>query len=208
MWFSDGDVFKVVIQGLVVYAIYYAFWASIIRPGIRRHTGEAALAAGSPPAAPSPPHRRHQRQPSDQQTAAWPAKQPAATGLTRYEEAQRRRRSRTNWRDRVNQQLAAKPLREKLTELLGSMLLAAVFAAIASSRDSAIVEQSVLIRSDGHLCLAHDRRHTRQLGHPRAVEVRRGQARRPGADAHHAHAARRAARPRRLGSRRRPDASR
>ena len=132
MWFSDGDAFKVLIQGLIVYAIYYAFWASVIRPGIRRHTGEAALAAGSPPP-PHPAPTRHHRPSVDQQTAAWsPAKQPAATGLTRYEEAQRRRRSRTNWRDRANQQLAAKPLREKLTELLGSMLLAAVFAAIAA----------------------------------------------------------------------------
>src|SRR6185369_8632223 len=115
----DGDALRVLIKGLVVYAIYYAFWASIIRPSIRRHTGEAALAAGppSPTRPPSPP----QPPPADQLTAAWsPAKQPVATGLTRYEEAQRRRRSRTNWRDRANQQLAAKPLREKLTELLGS----------------------------------------------------------------------------------------
>jgi serine/threonine protein kinase len=135
MKFGEGDLLKIAIQGLIVYAIYYAFWASVIRPGIRRHTGEAALAAGSPPAPPSPP-----RAPSpppapsvDQRTAAWPqAKQAGATGLTRYEEAQRRRRSRTNWRDRVNQQLVAKPLREKLTELLGSMLLAALFSAIAA----------------------------------------------------------------------------
>jgi hypothetical protein len=133
--YGEGDILKVAFQCLVVYAIYYAFWASVIRPSIRRHTGEAALAAGSPPApaaptrAPSPPSA-----PSvDQQTAAWPqAKQPGATGLTRYEEAQRRRRSRTNWRDRANQQLVAKPLREKLTELLGSMLLAALFSAIAA----------------------------------------------------------------------------
>jgi hypothetical protein len=132
MWFSDGNAFKLAIQGLIFYAIYYAFWTTVIRPGIHRHTGEAALAAGSPPAP------RSQAQPSssqspDQQTAAWsPSKQPVATGLTRYEEAQRRRRSRTNWRDRANQQLAAKPLREKLTELLGSMLLAAIFAAVAA----------------------------------------------------------------------------
>jgi serine/threonine protein kinase len=131
MWFSDGDALKVLIKGLFVYAIYYAFWASIIRPGIRRHTGEAALAAGSPP--PSSPPIPPLSQAPDQRTAAWsPTQQPTATGLTRYEEAQRRRRSRSNWRDRVNQQLAAKPLREKLTELLGSMLLAAIFSAVAA----------------------------------------------------------------------------
>jgi serine/threonine protein kinase len=130
LWFSDGDAFRLLIQGLVVYTIYYAFWASIIRPSIRRHTGEAALAAGPqfPPQPPSPPTA-----PADQRTAAWsPGNEPVTTGLTRYEQAQRRRRTRTNWRDRANQQLAAKPLREKLTELLGSMLLAAVFSAIAA----------------------------------------------------------------------------
>ena len=39
---------------------------------------------------------------------------------------------RASWRDRANQELAAKPLREKLSELLGSMLSAAVFAALAA----------------------------------------------------------------------------
>jgi eukaryotic-like serine/threonine-protein kinase len=129
---TEGQALKFLFNGLLIYAIYYAFWASIIRPGIRRHTGEAALSAGSPtpiptrPQPPSPPAAPA----VDQLTAEW--KPPAATGLTRYEEAQRRRRSRTNWRDRANQQLAAKPLREKLTELLGSMLLATAFAAIIS----------------------------------------------------------------------------
>jgi serine/threonine protein kinase len=122
-----------VLKALVFYGIYYVVWALFIRPGIRRQAGEAALATGSPPTIPTRPQAPSP--PSvpavDQLTADW--KQPVATGLTRYEEAQRRRRSRTNWRDRVNQQLVAKPLREKLTELLGSMLLASVFAAIASS---------------------------------------------------------------------------
>ncbi len=130
---SSVSSIGLLVRGTIIYAIYYAFWATIIRPGIRRHTGEAALAAGSPPS--MPPRPQPAPPPStlaaDQLTADW--KQPTATGLTRYEEAQRRRRSRTGWRDRVNQQLATKPLREKLTELLGSMLLAAVFAAIASS---------------------------------------------------------------------------
>src|SRR3954447_7299917 len=42
MWFGEGAVLKNLIQGLIIYAIYYAFWASIIRPSIRRHTGEVA----------------------------------------------------------------------------------------------------------------------------------------------------------------------
>ena len=53
-WFSNGDILRLLVQALIVYGIYYAVWASIIRPGIRRHTGEAALAAGSSPRSHSP----------------------------------------------------------------------------------------------------------------------------------------------------------
>jgi hypothetical protein len=135
MYFSKGDAFNTAVRCFFVYAIYYAVWASLIRPSIRRNAGEAALASGpTARTADAPNPQQYAAQPTHDQTVAWtPNDKPAATGLTRYEQAQRRRRSRTNWRERVNQQLAAKPLREKLTELLGSMLLASVFAAIASS---------------------------------------------------------------------------
>jgi hypothetical protein len=42
------------------------------------------------------------------------------------------RRIRYSWRDRANRELTAKPLREKVSELLGSMLLAAMFASLAA----------------------------------------------------------------------------
>jgi hypothetical protein len=40
---------------------------------------------------------------------------------------------RSNWRERANKQLAAKPQREKFSELLSSMILAAFLAAIAAT---------------------------------------------------------------------------
>ncbi len=120
--------FGLAVQCLFVYGIYYAFWATFFRPKIRRHTGEAGLTAGAPPA-----NTPQSQRAAEQHTAVWaPSNNPSEINAQRADQAQRRRRSRTNWRDRVNQQLATKPLREKLTELLGSMLLAAIFAAVAS----------------------------------------------------------------------------
>jgi hypothetical protein len=133
-WFTHGDALNVAIRCLVVYAIYYAVWASLIRPTIRRHTGEAALTPAPPAGAPDPPKsQQYAAQSPSEQTVAWNSEDKAPTSsISRYEEAQRRRRSRTNWRDRANSRLAAKPMREKITELLGSMLLAAVFAAVGA----------------------------------------------------------------------------
>jgi serine/threonine protein kinase len=133
-WFTNGDAVNVAIRCAVVYAIYYAVWASLIRPSIRRHTGEAGLAPPIPPTPPlSPKPQQYAAQPAVDQTVAWPPTEKAAnSSISRYEESQRRRRARTNWRDRAAAQLAAKPLREKLTELVGSMLLAALFSAIAA----------------------------------------------------------------------------
>jgi hypothetical protein len=70
----------------------------------------------------------------DQNTAAWPPASAASAPVAKKPSAPARRRHvRPSWRDRANQQLAAKSLRDKLSELLGSMLLAALFAAIAAS---------------------------------------------------------------------------
>ena len=44
----------------------------------------------------------------------------------------RERRLRASWRRTRNQELAAKPLRDKFSELFGSMLTAAMFAALAA----------------------------------------------------------------------------
>jgi Protein kinase domain len=113
---------------LICYGVYYLVWAIFIRPGLRLHAAElrnaadevAALAPGSPR--------------SEAMTAAWhpPVEKPASSPADRYAQNVRRRRQRPNWRDRANQELLAKPLRVKWSELLGSMLMAAVVAALAS----------------------------------------------------------------------------
>ena len=131
-WFSDIDAFKVLVQCLVVYGIYYMFWLAIIRPQVRTHlrdtdrVGDVAAATGNAPKTQPTPH-------DPNLTAAFtPASLEAEPSISRYEEAKRRRRSRANWRDRVNQELVAKPLRDKITELVGSMLLTAIFSLLAA----------------------------------------------------------------------------
>jgi hypothetical protein len=107
--------------------VYYLVWASAIRPSARR-----GAVAGSPPAGPGAAAAAANA-PADQQTIAWPVRNanpfsnPAATkgGHTA-------RRRRPNWRDGALREIAAQPLRDKLSELLGSMLLAAMIAAVAA----------------------------------------------------------------------------
>jgi hypothetical protein len=109
------------IQLVIVYGIYYVIWSSFIKPSLRRQ----AAAHGRPgPAAVN--------YPADQKTAAWPVaaerkKSPVAKPSLSG------RRVRASWRERALRELADKPLRNKFQELVGSMLLAAVFAAIAAS---------------------------------------------------------------------------
>ncbi len=112
---------------LVCYGIYYIAWASWIRPGqVRRNAAAAgAYAAGSASA-----HTALWQQASEAVSA--PPAPPALKPVTQPRAVSRPRRPRPNWRDRVNQELAAKPPREKLYELLKSMLLAAVVATVAA----------------------------------------------------------------------------
>jgi hypothetical protein len=128
--FASGRTLDLAIQLLVVYAIYYAIWKAFIRPTLMRNqpaqTGNGGSAATPGAATYRAPRDEHQ-------TAVWaPVAEPAQLAARRTSQAERRRRSRTNWRERANQMLIAKPLRQKLTELTGSMLLAAIFAAIAA----------------------------------------------------------------------------
>ncbi len=122
--------FGLALQFAVIYAIYYACWLAFIRPSIirRQATTSGEPASGEPASAGGQPPR------DAQQTAVWPpARDPSDVAAQRTNQAQRRRRSRTNWRERANAQLVAKPFRTKLTELVGSMLLAALVAWIAAS---------------------------------------------------------------------------
>lgn len=129
----NGNAPTVWMQLLVVYAIYYAVWMAMIRPNMLRMKGRLQTGGTSkltvPPAS-SPAATPHS--PDASQTAVW---SPAAQQDAKSEpltNASRRRRSRATWRELTNQQLAAKPFREKITELVGSMLLAAIFSALAS----------------------------------------------------------------------------
>ena len=109
--------------------IYYLIWVSVIRPSTRRHaspTGERARSRGPSVGC---PRRKH-----DPGLASGGGLQAGDARLALRPDAQqtRQRRLRPSWRDRANQELAAKPLRDKFSELFGSMLVAAVFAALAA----------------------------------------------------------------------------
>lgn len=125
LWFAN-DVFGIGIQLLVLYCIYHVIWTSFIKPGLRRHNATQSRYA-SPTVAPS-------EHPAEQKTAAWPTPaQVAAQAMPVAKPAKPGRRVRPSWRERAHRELAAKPLRDKIQELVGSMLLAAAFAAVASS---------------------------------------------------------------------------
>ncbi|MEX2308325.1 MAG: serine/threonine-protein kinase [Pirellulales bacterium] len=119
-WYSD-TVFSLIIPVLICYFIYHAIWTNWVQPESSGEAASAAAEATAQAAASS----------VDEHTIAWPAKG-AAADAARPNKADRRRRVRPTWRDRAQRELAAKPLREKLSELLGSMLLAAIFAAVAA----------------------------------------------------------------------------
>jgi len=106
-----------------VYCIYYVIWTSFIKPGLRRHGATASV--------PLTPTANGASRGTEQQTAAWPTNAEAkATPIAKPTKSGRR--LRPSWRDRAHRDLAAKPLRDKLQELVGSMLLAAIFAAVAA----------------------------------------------------------------------------
>ncbi|HEX3599742.1 MAG TPA: serine/threonine-protein kinase, partial [Lacipirellulaceae bacterium] len=107
---------------LICYFIYYVIWTSIMK----RQTSSAA----SPPVPPSAPKDVFDAHPNDGRTVAWSPSGAAAASPRPRATQPPIRRLRSTWRDRANQQLAAKPLRQKLAELSGSMLLAAIFSAL------------------------------------------------------------------------------
>jgi hypothetical protein len=125
---------------LMCYGVYYVIWMSFLRPSIKRQmnaSGAASVAAtnfgergraADPVSAQSAP---------DNQTVLWPAPSgaPAAAPAqpVSRKEARAARRRRPNWRDAARRELAAKPLRDKVSELMGSMMLAALICAVAAT---------------------------------------------------------------------------
>jgi hypothetical protein len=121
-----NQVLGLAVPLLICYGVYYIVWTSVIRPSglpnaARKIDDRVAQGLGGQVSRPSAP------------TAAW--KNPlaaAATPASRYANKVRERRMRQNWRERVEQEIAAKPLREKVSELLGAMLKSAMFASLAA----------------------------------------------------------------------------
>jgi hypothetical protein len=111
-------------QILIVYAIYYAIWASFIKPSMKPR------AAGSSPANRAGAANGLDNR-ADLHTAAWPLSEEVKQAAAKPQSP--RRAIRPSWRDRAKTELMAKPMRDKLTEMMGSMLLAAIFAAVASA---------------------------------------------------------------------------
>jgi hypothetical protein len=128
--------FYIVIPTLFCYGVYYIVWINLIRPSVERQSrrmGERVTQFGGPSGAAGerPPA------PSRQEQAAAVAvggeiPSPASSAAERYSQQVRRRRLRASWRDRANRELAEKPLRQKLVELLEAMLVSAVVVILVS----------------------------------------------------------------------------
>ncbi|HEX2476880.1 MAG TPA: serine/threonine-protein kinase, partial [Lacipirellulaceae bacterium] len=129
---------KLVFPVLMCYGVYYVIWLSFLRPSIKRQMGasrvassgdaaygEAASAAGL-----------NKNSAAHNQTILWPppssAPAPMPAKPVSRKEAKAARRRRPNWRDAARRELAAKPLREKVSELMGSMMIAALVCAVAA----------------------------------------------------------------------------
>lgn len=100
---------SIAFTGLFLYCLYYPIWAWVIRPTMR----------APEPAAPS----------SERPTiAAQFASSSGSPQANWHEQAADRKRRRKSWREQALHEVAAKPLRDKASELLGSMLLSGVIS--------------------------------------------------------------------------------
>jgi hypothetical protein len=123
-----GIAMRLAVPVLICYGVYYIVWLSVLRPSIKRQVSPATDDTGT----------RRDTAASDQ-TVAWPARSAPAAPLTpavpisRKEAKAAHRRRRANWRDAARRELAARSMRDKLSELMGSMLLAALVAAVAAT---------------------------------------------------------------------------
>lgn len=111
-----------------IYLFYYIFWSVFVRPVDRRR------------------RRRVQHESTPQQvsseladTQQYPAEQPSETAHPPMSRAERRREAaiqarqlRTNWKEAVHKQLAAKPMRQRVSELLTAMVLSGILCMFLS----------------------------------------------------------------------------
>jgi hypothetical protein len=122
VWAADLAL-ALAIPAAVCYGVYYLIWASVIRPSMSRHAKQHARGKVA---------SRNAASHVEAATADWRSTEQPMSPAARYAHQVRRRRLRPSWRERASVTLAAKPLRDKLTELSGSMLLAALFASLAA----------------------------------------------------------------------------
>jgi len=113
---------------LICYWIYYAVWSS----AAHRNTTPSPAPRKLQPLGPVPASAAVGGLPNSVQPA--PARPVTSEELAATPQISKsdRRRARVSWRDHVGKDLAAKPLREKVSELVGSMLLAAMFSALSA----------------------------------------------------------------------------
>jgi serine/threonine protein kinase len=106
------------------YVIYYIIWQSMVSKRSGSSSTKWVAKSKSPPPVESA---------AEKHTVAWP--DPEATAAAIKQMGVNRspmRHARVNWRDRAHKQLAAKSARQKFSELLGSMLLAALICSISA----------------------------------------------------------------------------
>ncbi|MEX2170258.1 MAG: serine/threonine-protein kinase [Pirellulales bacterium] len=104
--FSVWGWIPVLMTGFFLYCLYYPAWVWFIRPNMK-----------------SPANPLFSERPTV--AVATPVAVAAAPPPTQREQAAERKRRRYGWRDQALREVAIKPIRDKATELLGSMLIAA-----------------------------------------------------------------------------------
>ena len=127
MWHDTA--FSLIAPIAMCYFIYYIIWQNINKRQMRE---AAKAAAANAPPLPANAYANANTASVDARTAIWRPAEELPVPANARQAQQTTRRIRSTWRDRANQQLATKPLREKFSELIGSMLLAAIFSALAA----------------------------------------------------------------------------
>ena len=125
---------------MLVSVIFYIFYrivrAVVVGPNeqIPTRTRGVYRNAGGPPARPGPAEKTAPSGADNREA-------PSNHGWAKRKEYRPWRRPRHSWRQQANRQLASKPARDRITELCGSMLLAAVIASVLSFLAGSLISE-------------------------------------------------------------------
>ena len=108
----------------VVYLFYYVFWSLFIQPGERRRIEQLRTTDKTPPDLPPPT--------TEASAAVAPAARPMSRAEQRRAATLQARQLRVGWKELAQKELAAKSWRERLTELLSSMVLSGIVCTFLS----------------------------------------------------------------------------